>query len=180
VTVGGLKNHTVRLYAGEGIMDNVFYAARLNAAKKNTRLMSREGAAELLGLSVSTLANYELGLTKVIPPDSVVMMADLYNAPELKCYYCANECPIGQGMPIPTNHCRIEQVAVRAYDALSSPHLDEAKKNILSIFGDGKLTEENESTIERMIAYTGSLVKTLYELRLACQKLLSEGDRKTW
>ena len=50
----------------------------------NERLYSREGAAELLGISVSTLADYELGNTKVVPVDKVVLMADLYNAPELK------------------------------------------------------------------------------------------------
>lgn len=38
----------------------------------NERLYSREGAAELLGISVSTLADYELGNTKVVPVDKVV------------------------------------------------------------------------------------------------------------
>ena len=60
----------------------------------NERLYSREGAAELLGISVSTLADYELGNTKVVPVDKVVLMADLYNAPELKTGYCKHECPI--------------------------------------------------------------------------------------
>lgn len=49
----------------------------------------------MLGLSVSTLADYELGNTKVVPVDKVVLMADLYNCPELKTGYCKHECPIG-------------------------------------------------------------------------------------
>ena len=61
--------------------ENVYFVARKRAAMYNERLYSREGAAELLGISVSTLADYELGNTKVVPVDKVVLMADLYNAP---------------------------------------------------------------------------------------------------
>lgn len=74
--------------------ENVYFVARKRAAMYNERLYSREGAAELLGISVSTLADYELGNTKVVPVDKVVLMADLYNAPELKTGYCKHECPI--------------------------------------------------------------------------------------
>ena len=63
--------------------DNPFCKARLEAAKYNERLYSKEGAAELLGVSVSTLSDYELGITKIIPPDMVLKMSDLYNAPEI-------------------------------------------------------------------------------------------------
>ena len=64
--------------------ENVYFKARKEAAKCNEKLYSREGASELLGLSVSTLADYELGTTKVVPVDKVMLMADLYNCPELK------------------------------------------------------------------------------------------------
>lgn len=46
--------------------ENVYFVARKKAAMYNERLYSREGAAELLGISVSTLADYELGNTKVL------------------------------------------------------------------------------------------------------------------
>lgn len=73
---------------------NMYFQARKKAATYNERLWSREGAAELLGISVSTLADYELGNTKVVPVDKVVLMADLYNAPELITGYCMRECPV--------------------------------------------------------------------------------------
>lgn len=75
----------------------------------NERLYSREGAAELLGISVSTLADYELGNTKVVPVDKVVLMADLYNAPELKTGYCKHECPICSYLPVTTEAKGLEQ-----------------------------------------------------------------------
>ena len=76
--------------------ENPCFRCRKEAAKYNDKLNSREGAAEMLGVSVSSLADYELGITKVIPVDKVVLMAELYNAPELKAWYCTEECPIGR------------------------------------------------------------------------------------
>lgn len=61
---------------------NIYFACREKAAKYNDLLNSRERAAELLGISTSTLANHELGVTKNVPPDTVVMMSDLYKTPE--------------------------------------------------------------------------------------------------
>lgn len=55
---------------------NVYFEARKAAAEYDDRLYSREKAAELLGVSVSTLADYENGNTKFVPVDKVVLMAD--------------------------------------------------------------------------------------------------------
>lgn len=59
--------------------NNMYFKARKKAAVYNERLYSREGAAELLGISVSTLADYELGNTKVVPVDKVVLMSEMCN-----------------------------------------------------------------------------------------------------
>lgn len=46
---------------------NIYCQCRKEAAKYNDKLNSREGAAEVLGMSSSTLSDYELGITKIIP-----------------------------------------------------------------------------------------------------------------
>ena len=74
---------------------NPWYEARKNAAEYDERLYSREGAAEMLGMSVSSLADAELGTIKCMPVDKAVLMAVLYKAPQLLNYYCLHECPIG-------------------------------------------------------------------------------------
>ena len=91
--------------------ENQCFRCRKEAAKHNDKLGSREGAAELLGISVSSLADYELGNTKVIPVDKVVLMADIYNAPELMAWYCSSECLIGK-----SSKCRPLKLLGRAYD----------------------------------------------------------------
>lgn len=50
--------------------DNIYFRCRKEAAKYNDKLNSRESAADLLGVSVSSLADYELGNTKVVPVDT--------------------------------------------------------------------------------------------------------------
>ena len=62
---------------------NVWFEARKEAAKYDDRLQSREGAAELLGMSRSAVADAELGISKVMPVDKAVLMADLYRQPQL-------------------------------------------------------------------------------------------------
>lgn len=43
------------------VNDNIYFRSRKEAAMYDERLSSRERASELLGVSVSSLADYELG-----------------------------------------------------------------------------------------------------------------------
>lgn len=113
--------------------ENVYFVARKKAAMYNERLYSREGAAELLGISVSTLADYELGNTKVVPVDKVVLMADLYNAPELKTGYCKYECPICSYLPVATEAKGLEGIALRLMKRLDCDELNRIKKELVDM-----------------------------------------------
>lgn len=156
-------------------MDNIYYKTRREASVKNGQFGSRERTAELLGVSSSTLANYELGVTKNIPPDAVVMMSNLYNAPELINNYCAHDCPIGRGLPIPTDPAGIESTTLKLMKALSVPKVEEAKTRLLDVSNDGKLTTENYPHFAWLLSYFDDLTKTIGELRLVCHKLLADG-----
>ena len=50
--------------------ENPCFKCRKEAAKHDERLYSREGAADLLGVSVSSLAEYETGITATTGPSS--------------------------------------------------------------------------------------------------------------
>ena len=53
---------------------NPWYQARKKAAEYDDRLCSRESAAEQLGMSVSSLADAELGNTKFMPVDTAALI----------------------------------------------------------------------------------------------------------
>ena len=112
---------------------NMYFQARKKAATYNERLWSREGAAELLGISVSTLADYELGNTKVVPVDKVVLMADLYNAPELITGYCMRECPVHGFLPLATEEKSLEGIALRLLQNFNEDSLKNMRDSLIEI-----------------------------------------------
>lgn len=92
---------------------NPWYEAWMEAAKWEDRLASREDAAEQLGMSVDAVKNAELNLDKCMPVDKAVLMADLYNAPQLLNHYCLKECPIGCHRSISEEVLDIDRITVK-------------------------------------------------------------------
>ena len=155
--------------------ENPCFRCRKEAAKYNDRLNSREGAAELLGVSVSSLADYELGITKVIPVDKVVLMAELYGAPELKAWYCAEECPIGRGFPMPSAELSsVERTAMQLLKQLRESDVQNVKDTLINITADGVISEDERVDLTRILEYLDGLIKAAGELRLIGAKVLGQ------
>lgn len=160
---------------GNGCMKenvNVYFRARKEAANDNERLYSREGAAELLGLSVSTLADYELGITKVVPVDKVVLMAELYNCPELKTGYCKHECPIGKAMPLATQVKGIEGIALRLIRELDADKVKGIKNTFVEIAEDGIISDSEKHELEGILRQLDELSMVISEMKLVGEKAL--------
>lgn len=151
---------------------NVYFQARKTAARYNERLYSRDGASELLGISVSTLADYELGITKVVPVDKVVLMADLYNCPELKTSYCKCECPIGMQYPIATKVGSLEGCALRLINALQEAELYDVATKVMKIAIDGEIGENELSDLEEVMNTLDGIIKAATEMKLIGEKAL--------
>jgi len=118
---------------------NMYYEARMKAAKYNEKLLTRAGAVELLpGVTEECLKKYELDINK--PPNVVVaLMADAYNAPELRQAYCSNECPLGV-------YCReladmpAERALIRLQ--LSTKDMERIAEALAVIMEDGEVNKE--------------------------------------
>lgn len=152
--------------------ENNYFRARKEAAKYNKTLYSRAGAAESLGVSVSTLADYELGVTKVIPVDKVVLMADMYKCPEFKNSYCKNVCPIGKMMPIATEVKSIEGVALRLIRELEADKIRKLASAFAEIAADGIVTKENKLALKKVLKEIDELALVLSEAKLVGEKSL--------
>lgn len=158
---------------------NPWYEARKKAAEYDDRLCSREGAAERLGMSVSAVADAELGLTKCMPVDKSVLMADLYNAPQLLNYYCLHECPIGCRHSISDEVVDIDRVTVKLLKGLRVDKLEEIKDSLLDIAEDGKITDDEKPELKEVLDYLDSLAKTVSELKTIGEIALGEVDDDT-
>jgi transcriptional regulator with XRE-family HTH domain len=150
---------------------NIYCQCRLEASKINERLKSREGAADLLGLSISTLSDYELGLTKIVPVDKVALMSDLYNAPELKNYYCREICPLGCDSPkIMVED--LDRVTLRTLSV--SEKIEGFKSTLLNIVADGIISEDEKPDLNRILSIMDEVDAVFHTFRLWAEKNLKE------
>ena len=151
---------------------NVYFRARKEAAEYNEALSSREKAAELLGISSSTLADYELGITKFVPVDKVVLMSDLYNRPELRTGYCKHECPIGKNFSIATRINGIEGIALRLIREFNSDKIKGIKEMLVDIAADRVISEDEKPVLKEILEQLDQLSLAISELKLAGEKAL--------
>lgn len=154
---------------------NPWYEARKRAAEFDDRLYSREGAAERLGMSVSSIADAELGLTKIMPVDKAVLMADMYKAPELLNHYCLNECPIGCRHSISEEVLDVDRITVKLMKNLSLDRLNEMRQKMLDIAYDGVVSDDEKPDLKEVVEYLEETSKTISELKILADKLLNGG-----
>lgn len=155
---------------------NAYFLARKEAAKYNDRLYSREGASELLGLSPAALADYELGNCKSVPVDKVVLMADLYNKPELKNRYCKEECPIGKHHCLATSERGLEGITLRLLRELDPDRIEDLSKDLVDIAEDGVISEDEQPRIKQILDSLDRLSVVISELKIVGIKALEGCD----
>lgn len=153
---------------------NVYFQARKKAARYNDKLNSREGAAEMLGVSPYTLADYELGITKVVPVDKVVLMSELYNAPELITGYCKYECPIHGFMPLATEEKNIQGIALRLLKGMDESELRNIKANLIDIAEDGRISDEEVPILKGILDKLEQMSEVISELKIVGAKYLKD------
>ncbi len=154
---------------------NVWYEARINAAKYDDRLYSREGAAERLNMSVDAIRNAELNISKCMPVDKAVLMADTYNAPHLLNHYCLHECPIGLHHPISEEVLDIDRVTVKLLKKLKTEDLENIKTKLLDIAEDGIIDDAEKPELKKILDYLDGLAKTVSELKIIGEMALNGG-----
>lgn len=152
--------------------NNVYFRARKKAAMYNERLYSREGASELLGISVSTLADYELGNTKVVPVDKVILMADLYNAPELISGYCMSECPVHGFLPLATEEKSIQGITLRLLKGFNEDELKSMKEDLIEITEDGIISDDEVPKLRTILERLEKMAEIISEMKIAGEKYI--------
>lgn len=139
---------------------NIFFKARCEAATHNEQLSSREGAADIMSIDRGRLYRIESSIANPYP-EEIHMMADLYNAPELRNFYCKNNCPLGCDMP----ELRIEDLDRITVKAISTfRKIAETKETLLDITEDGIISDDEKPELY-------SVMKNLDEVSAIAQSL---------
>lgn len=144
-------------------LDNVYCLTRLKAAKRNDKLKSREGAAELLSVHEATLAKYELG-TMNVSNDMALLMSEVYAAPELLHWYCCNECAIGKGIKHSISLKDVALIALEMND--TTAQLEKYNRLFIKIAKDNCINESEEETAVEIMTYFDEIQKVIEEYKL--------------
>lgn len=153
---------------------NPYRECRKQAATYNRALSSMEKAAELLGVAVSTMSNYELGIT-VPPVDIIVKMADLYRAPQLRTMYCKKECLIGRHLSLATSAASIENITVRIIKQMDDGKLKSIKDRLINIAQDGKVSKQEAIQLRGICEELEEIVEAIGELNIIQERECSDG-----
>lgn len=149
---------------------NIFYQARCKASTHNEQLSSREGAADFMSIDRGRLSRIESGVADPYP-EEVHLMADLYNAPELRNYYCTEICPLGECVAKAdvTNLDRITIMAMASFEKT-----DETKQKLLKIVADGVVCEDEKNEMLAVVQNLGELEGVAQNLKNWVKKNLRE------
>lgn len=148
--------------------DNIYCKCRKEAAKYNDRLNSREGAAELLGYSPSSLAGWELGTDRP-SPEAVMLMSEFYNAPELKNHYCREICPLGNEIP-KAELADMDRITIRTLSAFRK--IGKTRETLLDITADGVIDENEKPQLEEILKNLEEVEEIAQSMRLWIKKNL--------
>ena len=146
--------------------DNIYRALRKKAAQENTLLNSLETAQDVLHIDRLRLLKIENG-QKCPEPEDIISMAECYNAPELRNYYCSKECPIGCSAE-PLIYDDLDKISVRLMSALH--FLENAEDKIYSILEDGKVTENEKEEFENILDTLEKIAYSASSLQLWAKK----------
>ena len=147
---------------------NVFYQARLEAAKKNECLSSREGASDLLSIDNGRLYRIERGVTTPYP-EEVFLMSDLYHAPELRNYYCTELCQLGCDIP-KAEIADLDRISIGVISAIRK--MGETRDLLLDVSADGIVDETERIDREKVIRNLETLEQLTQSLKLWVKKNL--------
>ena len=149
--------------------ENVLYKARMEAAKWNENLSSREGTADESGLDRTRIANMELGF--ITPyPEEILRLSDLYHAPELCNYYCSHQCPIGKRMIEPVEMTAIEVATLQLLSSVRN--LPDVTNDLVDIVEDGQIDASERSKMEHILETLNRAADKIKALELIYMKKL--------
>jgi transcriptional regulator with XRE-family HTH domain len=121
------------------------------------------------GVTESRLVKIENG-DVVVQPEDVVAMAKRYNRPELRNYYCCNECAIGRlDAPEVTYNDSIYEILVNMVVALEN--VNHEKIRLMEILEDGRVDKDESEDYEKINQELEHISMTIEALQLWCEKM---------
>lgn len=139
--------------------DNIYRAARMEAAQTDKRMANRERAAAAIYCSPEALNDYENGHT--LPPcDIVQAMVETYNTPDLRGQHIRACCPLMDGYGNEEGS-HLAQAALGWAVAFGS--VQEVAAQFAAVARDGKITPNEQAAAQMIRSKAVEIMRVMQE-----------------
>lgn len=146
--------------------ENIYRATRKRAAEENPLLNSLDTAQDVLCIDRLRLLKIENG-QKLPQPEDVACMARVYDAPELRNYYCTKECPLGCDSQ-PLIYDDLDKISVRLMSALH--FMEKTNDRLFEILEDGQVSEDQRKDFIKILEMLKKVSYSASSLQLWAKK----------
>ncbi len=153
--------------------NNMYYQVRIEKG------LSRDKACNLFErISPDRLERIENG--KVMPnPEEIMEIAERYCEPEIRNYYCANQCPMGKHF---VREVRQHDFSRAVLQVLAGANrLNQCKERIIEIASEGSVKEEDYEDYAAIVAELEQISSSIDSLLLWHEKAVAnntiDGER---
>ena len=134
---------------------------------------SREHAAEQLGMSDDKLERIENGKQRPNPQD-VLIMSDVYKAPELCNYYCSKDCEIGRQYVPEVPDAELPRIILRLLNSVYD--VQDIEKILVKITADDTIDDSEVESLAHA-QYTLEQLSIMIEaLQLCVERKIDNGE----
>ena len=135
---------------------------------------TRDSASELLEcISPEQIERIESG-KKTASPDEVVIMAEKYQDPSLRNYYCANECAIGSKYVPEIKVKHLSQIVLEMLSTMNT--VKKKQERLIEITADGKIEEDEVDDFIQIQQELEKISITVEALKLWAERKIALGD----
>lgn len=142
----------------QGTCRNIYKNARHVAG------LTQERAAEMLGISVQSLADYELGVR--VPPNSIVNdMVMCYNSQLLGVQHLRNSDAAARALLPDVQQMRLPEAVLCLIDAIYDFADDKIDRELIDIARDGIITAEERPRFELIAEKLNKIISAAMAVR---------------
>ena len=102
----------------------------------------------------------------------MVLMSDLYNAPELITGYCMRECPVHGFLPLATEEKSIQGIALRLLKGFNEDELKAMKEDLIEITEDGVISCEEIPKLKQILDRLEKMAEIISEMKIVGEKYI--------
>lgn len=136
--------------------------------------LSREKASELLEvIPPERIERIETGKF-IAHPDEIVVMAEKYQAPNLRNHYCTHDCEIGRKYVTKIEIKHLSQIVLEMVASLNS--IEKRQERLIEITADGRIGKDEVEDFVQIQENLERIATTVQALQLWAEKKLSSGE----